>query len=134
MVKVIALADARAMSLPGRTAREIIAAHAGAERMTVRLVEIAPAKPGEIGRGPHVHQGFEECIHVLDGRGITRTDTGEFPVAAGDTVLVPPGERHATYNTGSTRLRLLCFFPVNDIRPGTREFADWSEQEGPGDA
>lgn len=134
MATVIALSDAKAMALPGRSAREIVSAAAGAERSTVRLVEIAPETAGERRRGPHVHRGFEECIHILDGQGITRTDAGSLSVSAGDTVLVPAGERHATYNTGAGVLRLLCFFPVGDIRPGTREFASWEEPEGVRDA
>ena len=134
MVKVIALSEARAINLPGRNSREIVGANAGAESATVRLVEIAPEKPGELRRGPHVHFGFEECIHVLEGQGVTRTDAGEFRVVAGDTVLVPAGERHATYNTGSCILKLVCFFPVSDIRSRTREFASWDEEGGLGDA
>lgn len=134
MARVIALSEARAMNLPGRYSREIVGAAAGAKSATVRLVEIAPEKTGERRRGPHLHMGFEECIHVLDGQGVTHTDTGAFAVTAGDTVLVPAGERHATYNTGSGVLRLLCFFPVSDVRSGTREFGSWDEGGGPGDA
>jgi len=128
MAKVIVLKDTRAMNLPGRRARELVGVEAGAVKSTVRLVEI---EPGETVRGPHVHHDVEESIHVLAGEGVTRTDSGEYPVAAGDTVLVAPGERHATYNTGTGVLRLLCFFPVNDIRPATVEFPSWDETEGP---
>ena len=130
MAKVIALTDARAMDLPGRLSREIVGASGGATSSTIRLVEIEPDKPGVARRGPHVHHGFEECIHVLAGEGMTRTDDGEYPVQAGDTVLVPAGERHATYNTGPGVLRLLCFFPVSDIRPATVEFPSWDAREG----
>ena len=87
--KVIALGDAGAMNLPGRRAREIVGAIAGAASSTVRLVEIDPDGPGAKPRGPHVHHGFEECIHVLAGEGVTRTENGEYRVSAGDTVLVP---------------------------------------------
>lgn len=132
MVRVIAQKDARAMNLPGRRALEIVGLGAGSASSTMRLVEIDHDRPGAERRGPHVHHGFEECIHVLAGEGVTRTDAGEFPVAAGDTVLVPAGERHATYNTGSGVLRLLCFFPINDIRPGTEEFAKWDSEERAG--
>lgn len=130
MAKLIALGEARGMNLPGRRAREIVGAIAGAANSTVRLVEIDPNKPGAKPRGPHVHHGFEECIHVLTGEGVTRTENGEYRVSVGDTILVSPGERHATYNTGSSVLRLLCFFPVNDIVPGTEEFASWDANAG----
>ena len=134
MAKVIAVRDAIAMELPGRRAREIVGLKTDASSSTVRLVEIEPEKPGATRRGPHVHHGFEECIHVLAGEGITRTDDGDYPVAVGDTVLVPPDQRHATYNTGSSVLKLLCFFPVNDIRPGTVEFPSWDRTRAAHDA
>ncbi len=51
-------------------------------------------------------------------------------ISVGDTILVPAGERHATYNTGTDVLRLMCFFPVSDIRPVTVEFPSWDEPEG----
>jgi quercetin dioxygenase-like cupin family protein len=127
MARVIVLKDARAMNLPGRRARELVGANVGAANSTVRLVEI---EPGGAVRGPHVHHDVEESIYVLAGEGVTRTDSGEHRVSTGDTVLVPPGERHATYNTGTGVLRLLCFFPVNDIRPVTVEFPSWDETEG----
>jgi len=129
MVRVIAQNQARAMNLPGRRALEIVGLGTGSANSTIRLVEIDPAGLGAGRRGPHVHHGFEECIHVLAGEGVTRTDAGEHKVTAGDTVLVPAGERHATYNTTSSVLRLLCFFPVSDIRPGTEEFVSWDSNE-----
>ncbi|MGB0086865.1 MAG: cupin domain-containing protein [Rhodomicrobiaceae bacterium] len=125
MTKVIVLDDARVMNLPGRRAREIVGAKVGATNSTIRVVEIEPDRPGAVRRGPHVHHGFEECIHVIAGEGVTRTDLGDYAVKAGDTILIPADERHATYNTGPAILRLICFFPVNDIAPGTVEFVDW---------
>jgi quercetin dioxygenase-like cupin family protein len=105
---------------------EIVSERTGAERVTLRLVEIAAPRPGEARRGPHMHD-FEECIHVLAGEGEMESDGGTHRVAAGDTILVPAGERHVTRNTGSGPLRLLCFFPAGDVAAGTREFASWSE-------
>jgi len=42
------------------------------------------------------------------------TQSGEalYPLEAGDTLLIPPGEMHVTRNTGTEQLVLLCFFPV----------------------
>ena len=130
MARVFHLKDSRNLSLPGRHSREIVAAASGAQRSTVRLVEIEVPKPGAAERGPHVHFDFEECIHVLSGEGFTRTDAGKYPLAAGDTVLVPAAERHATYNTGTTVLRLLCFFPTNDVGAATVEYESWDTSDG----
>lgn len=125
MARVFALKDATNLSLPGRQSREIIAAASGAQASTFRYVDIEPDRPGAARRGPHVHLDFEECIHVLSGQALMRTDKGEYPLTAGDTVLIPAGEKHATCNTGDTVLTLLCFFPVNDIKAGTVEYESW---------
>ena len=117
MARRVAAGEGTRLDLPGRLSIEILG-----EATTLRLVEIAPGMPR---RGPHVHDGFEEVIHVIDGTGRFRSDGGEIALAPGDTVIVPAGERHATENTGAGPLRLVCAFPVPDIRPGTREFGEW---------
>ena len=112
MVKIIHPSDARDLKLPGRTSLEIISKEVGSDAVTLRLVEIPVATPGESQREPHRHADFEECMYVLSGQGATRTASGEAQVVAGDTILVPAGELHVTRNTGSTPLRMLCFFPT----------------------
>lgn len=127
MVRVVGRDEGRVLELPGRRSREIVSAATGASAATVRLVEIAAAKPGDARRGPHVHFSFEECIYVMSGDGVTETEAGELPVKPGDCVLVAAGELHVTRNTGKTPLILLCFFPEADIAPETREFQTWDE-------
>jgi len=122
MAKVLTQAQARSMGLPGRKSLEIVSADiGGSASVTLRLVEIPPAKPGDAPRGKHFHQGFEECIFVMSGEGCTEADSGSYPLKAGDTILIPSGEKHATRNTGSEPLVLLCFFPVNNIAQRTQE-------------
>jgi quercetin dioxygenase-like cupin family protein len=121
MAKVLTQAEARSMGLPGRKSLEIVSGEKGSQAVTLRLVEIPPAKPDDVPRGRHFHQGFEECIFVLSGEGCTEADSGSYPLKAGDTILIPSGEKHATRNTGSEPLVLLCFFPVADISQRTQE-------------
>jgi mannose-6-phosphate isomerase-like protein (cupin superfamily) len=121
MARVYTQAQAANMGLPGRTALEIVSGKKGARGITLRLVQIPVPKPGESPREPHQHSDFEECIFVLSGHGTTFADTGEFPLQPGDTLLIPPGEKHATRNTGNQPLLLLCFFPVADITASTQE-------------
>ena len=121
MAKVLTQAEAKSMGLPGRKSLEIVSGAKGSQAVTLRLVEIPVPKPGEGLRGPHYHQGFEECIHVMSGEGCTEADSGKHPLKAGDTILIPPGERHVTRNTGNVPLVLLCFFPVADISTRTKE-------------
>lgn len=115
MAKVLTQAEARSMGLPGRKSLEIVSGEKGSRAVTLRLVEIAVPRPGEQTRRPHRHAGFEECIYVLSGQGRTEADSGKYPLKAGDTILIPPGEMHMTHNTGAEPLVLLCFFPVAAI-------------------
>ncbi len=121
MAKVLTQAEARSMGLPGRKSLEIVSGEKGSQAVTLRLVEIPAPKPGEVQRGRHFHNGFEECIYVMSGAGYTEADSGNYPLKAGDTILIPSGEKHATRNTGSEPLVLLCFFPVADISKRTHE-------------
>lgn len=121
MARVFTQAEAKHLGLPGRKALEIVSGEKGARGVTLRLVEIPVPKPGDSLRGPHQHFSFEECIYVLSGQGRTFADSGEFPLKPGDTLLMPPGEKHVTRNTGNEPLLLLCFFPVADIAGGTEE-------------
>lgn len=121
MARVFTQAEAKQLGLPGRKALEIISGERGARGVTLRLVEIPVPQPGETPRGPHQHYDFEECIYVLFGRGTTFTEKGEYAINPGDTLLVSPGEKHVTRNTGNVPLQLLCFFPVADIVKDTEE-------------
>jgi quercetin dioxygenase-like cupin family protein len=84
-------------------------------------VEIPVAAAGQTTRGMHWHSDSEECIYVLSGQGTTCTEADEYPLQAGDVIVIPPGEKHMTRNTGNEPLLLLCFFPVPDINPGMQE-------------
>jgi mannose-6-phosphate isomerase-like protein (cupin superfamily) len=121
MARVFRQAEAKSMGLPGRKSLEIASAERGTENVTLRLVEIPVASPGEQPRGRHRHEGFEECIHVLAGEGLTDAESGQFPLGPGDTIVIPPGENHVTRNTGAVPLVLLCFFPVGSIAGRTHE-------------
>jgi quercetin dioxygenase-like cupin family protein len=124
MARLLKPADAKLLDLPGRVSREAVSGAIGS-RMSFRIVEIAPAQPGGKARGPHLHRDFEECIYVLSGAGEMRAESGVQAIGPGDIVLVPPGEKHMTVNTGRATLMLLCFFPVPDVAAGTTEFAQF---------
>jgi quercetin dioxygenase-like cupin family protein len=121
MARVFTQGAAKSLGLPGRTALEIVSGEGGASGITLRKVEIPVPAPGDSPRRRHVHSDFEECIYVLAGEGMTEADSGNYLLKAGDAIVVPAGEKHATRNTGDEPLILLCFFPVGDIRQGTVE-------------
>ncbi|MEW5984569.1 MAG: cupin domain-containing protein [Acidobacteriota bacterium] len=121
MARVITQAEAIRLDLPGRTALEIVSARVGARSMTLRLVEIPPQGLAPSPRRAHHHEHCEECTFVLSGTGTTYADSGEYPLTPGDTIFIPPGEKHATRNTGTTPLVLLCFLPIADMGLDTIE-------------
>ena len=116
MARVVKPGEAKPLELPGRISREIVSGeHGQSGSSTLRLVEIPLAKAGEPERGRHCHDGHEECIYVLSGCGTTSSGEGSYPLEAGDTIVIPPGEMHVTRNMGSGPLVLLCFFPVATV-------------------
>ena len=121
MARVVKAGEAKSLGLPGRKSLELVSGEMGASAVTLRLVEIPVPRAGEQQRGAHRHDGFEECIYVVSGQGVTHADSGEHPLRAGDAILVPPGESHVTRNTGTEPLVLLCFFPVGDVKAGTAD-------------
>ena len=82
-----------------------------ANGITVHIVDIQSSSR-QIPRQPHRHDDFEEVIQVLKGRGKFWADGEWTNINAGDTLLVPAGVPHATFNLRDNPLRLLCFFPV----------------------
>jgi mannose-6-phosphate isomerase-like protein (cupin superfamily) len=124
MARLLKQSEAKRLGLPGRTSIEPVSGEIGS-RMTFRIAEIPPPQLGDKPRGPHRHRDFEECIYVLQGTGMTRSESGDLPIKPGDIVLIPPNEKHMTVNTGTEPLVLLCFFPVPDVRSGTEEFANF---------
>jgi mannose-6-phosphate isomerase-like protein (cupin superfamily) len=121
MARVFTAGAAKLLGLPGRTALEIVSDKTGGSGITLRKVEIPVASAGESPRSRHVHNDCEECIYVLAGEGKTEADSGNYLLKAGDAIVIPAGEKHATRNMGNEPLVLLCFFPVGDIRQGTAE-------------
>jgi mannose-6-phosphate isomerase-like protein (cupin superfamily) len=124
MARLLQQSEARKLGLPGRTSLEPVSGTIGS-KVTLRIAEIAVPQPGDPARGPHLHDGFEECIYVLKGRGLMVAESGEIPIKPGDIVLIPPNEKHMTRNTGSEPLILLCFFPDPDVTMRTTEFSSF---------
>lgn len=124
MARLLKQSEAKRLGLPGRTSLEPVSGAIGS-RMTFRIAEIAVPKPSDQARGPHLHRGYEECIYVLRGTGVTQAESGDIPIKPGDIVLIPGGEKHMTRNTGSEPLVLLCFFPTPDVSGSTDEFASF---------
>jgi len=124
MARLIKQSEAKRLGLPGRTSLEPVCGEIGWP-VTFRIAEVPVAQPGDKPRGPHLHDGYEECIYVLRGTGVNRSESGDIPIKPGDIVLIPANQKHMTLNTGTEPLVLLCFFPVPDVSGATQEFASF---------
>ena len=64
-------------------------------------------KPGG-GVTPHVHPSMEERFHVLAGRPSFLEGRKWREASPGETVIVPPGARHAYRNRGEEVAHIMC--------------------------
>ena len=59
----------------------------------------------------HGHEGLEEVYFFKTGTGIMKLDDAEFPVMAGDIVLIPAGAFHQVFNNMADEdLEFVCVF------------------------
>lgn len=56
----------------------------------------------------HRHHESEELYFIVAGTGRMILGEEAFAIAAGDTILIPPGTPHCLRNNGGETLRLLC--------------------------
>jgi mannose-6-phosphate isomerase-like protein (cupin superfamily) len=92
-------------TLDGSTIREI----AGPSWTPVRNQSLAEATvPVGTATVAHFHREAEELYFFTTGRGRIRLGDEERDVAAGECVVIPPGEVHKLWNTGDEPLVLLC--------------------------
>jgi mannose-6-phosphate isomerase-like protein (cupin superfamily) len=90
----------------GSEIRELAGVPTGnAENQSLAEASVPPAGETE----EHYHRVTEEIYFFTEGSGRLRLGDEESEVAAGDTVVIPPGTRHKLWNTGTEEpLKLLC--------------------------
>jgi quercetin dioxygenase-like cupin family protein len=91
----------------GTTIRELITAREGAPVFAMRLFEVSPG-----GFSPYHSHDWEHEVFILEGEGEIKGKDGPWPFAAGDAILVLPGEEHQFRNIGSGPLRFICCIPI----------------------
>lgn len=96
------------LDLPGRNLKWMVNADVlGANHMSVCLIKVAP---GDKVRPAHSHPNGEESIYIITGEGRVLVNGEVSPVRAGSIVLFPQGQVHMLHNTGSTEMKVVCFF------------------------
>ena len=69
---------------------------------------------------PHAHRVQEQVYHILEGEGLMELGSERRVVRRHDVVFVPPGVRHAIYNTGLSDLTFIVVTaPPEDAEPGS---------------
>ena len=69
---------------------------AGSELIDFRISTYQPMSYVE----PHAHKVQEQIYHVLSGEGLMELGSDRRVVRPGEFIFIPPGVRHAIYNTG----------------------------------
>jgi mannose-6-phosphate isomerase-like protein (cupin superfamily) len=89
----------------GSEIRELM--HPAVHGNTQQSLAEASIAPGGATR-LHRHHRSEEIYYVVAGSGRMTLGHERFPIAAGDTICIPPGAPHCVENHGQTPLRILC--------------------------
>ncbi|MET9344554.1 cupin domain-containing protein [Nonomuraea sp. NPDC003804] len=88
--------------------------------------------PGR-GHARHNHPNAEEIIYVISGEAMQMVDDGEpFPIREGDTVHIPAGAFHSTFNTTWRPLRLIVTYTPGGEEKALEGAPDYCLHE-PGD-
>jgi quercetin dioxygenase-like cupin family protein len=95
--------------MEGVTRRIVIGDSEGAPTFIMRIFDLEPGKSSPF----HIHP-WEHEIFVLQGAAVVTNHDGEvIPVKEGDTVFIPPTEKHCLTNNGDSLFRFMCLIPRN---------------------
>lgn len=75
-------------------------------------MEVWELEPG-VSEGDHTHEGkgeLEEIYYFLEGEGTMSVESEDVAIAAGDSIMVPPGIDHGFRNTGDSLLKLVIIW------------------------
>ena len=76
----------------------------------MRLFEVEPD-----GFSPYHTHDYEHEVIILEGDGELRGKDKQFPLHAGDVVLVVPNEEHQFKNIGKRMFKFFCLIPIKKI-------------------
>lgn len=89
-----------------RVFRYLVNTDLGCQQITQFAGWISPSK------APVHYHTYEECIFILDGRGVVHTNEGSCDFEPGSSIYFPVGVRHCVENPGSSTIKLLgAFYP-----------------------
>ena len=74
----------------------------------------------------HTHQDAEEVIYILSGKAIGGVGQEEFEMNQGDTIWVPRGEVHWTYNPFDKPLEMIFIYTRPTLKSAGYEIVEWT--------
>ncbi len=94
--------------LPGVTMREMITTADGAPTFAMRIFDVAAG-----ASTPYHHHPWEHEVYIVTGTGSVRSEQGDRPFAAGDTVFIAPNELHCF--VAETAVQFVCVIPSPNV-------------------
>lgn len=82
----------------------------GSATSVLLLVRHAPGESSP----DHVHP-WEHMAYITEGAGVLTVEGEQFPIRAGDAVLVPGGQRHQFTNTGDVPMSRVTVNPLESV-------------------
>jgi quercetin dioxygenase-like cupin family protein len=129
--RFVSFTEAEVEKLPGKT--HYWHCKPGMVRDTNLMFVRAQLPPGE-AHPFHFHPKMEEILYVLSGTAEQWVETEQRQMKPGDSLYLPAGIIHGTYNTGGEVLDFLAVLsPANSEGPVTVEVSDrepWKSLRG----
>jgi quercetin dioxygenase-like cupin family protein len=91
----------------GVTMREMITASDGAPTFAMRVFDLIAG-----AATPYHHHAWEHEVFIVSGTGVVKTEQGDRPFAAGDTVFIQGNELHCF--VASTAVQFVCVIPTSN--------------------
>ncbi len=107
-MKIIHESDLKEIQVPGRYLRWIADAHSLQPQFLTSC--IMRVLPGETVKPAHAHPQGEELIYIISGEGKVYVDGEVEPISPGTAVLFQKDSIHMVRNTGSSEMKVICFF------------------------
>ena len=108
-MKTIHESEVPEKAVPGRFLRWIVDGKDGlpSEYCSCCVMRVLP---GQTVQPAHCHPDGEELIYIMSGEGKVNVDGEISPIRAGSAVLFERGSIHMVRNSGSTEMKVICFF------------------------
>jgi len=92
----------------GVAMREMITSSDGAPTFAMRVFDLSPG-----ATTPYHHHPWEHEVFIVSGSGVVKSEQGDRPFAAGDTVFIPGNEPHCF--VAATAVQFVCVIPSPNV-------------------